>query len=260
MKNADLIRETLGTIAGMIRKREVSPVEVAEAHLERIAELNPELNAIVTLAPDVLERARAAEIAVMRGASGALLGVPLTIKDTIETAGLRTTSGSKMRMDYVPQTDAPAVARLKAAGAIVLGKSNAAEMAMDYTADNPVFGRTNHPLNHDLTPGGSSGGEAVAIATCMSPGGLGSDLAGSVRIPAHFCGVCGLKPTTGRVPGELQFPPSIGPYSLGSVIGPLARTAGDLRLLFAALSKDPFERRSHDLRGVRVGQRAGDSR
>ena len=253
MKNADLIQETLGTIAALIRKREVSPVEVVEAHLERIAELNPELNAIVTLAPDALERAHEAEIAVMRGASiGALHGVPVTIKDTIETAGLRTTSGSKMRMDYVPQTDAPAVARLKAAGAIVLGKSNASEMAMDYTADNPVFGRTNHPLNHELTPGGSSGGEAVAIATYMSPGGLGSDLAGSVRIPAHFCGVCGLKPTTGRVPGELQFPPSIGPYSLGAVIGPLARTAADLRLLFAALSKDPFERSSHDLRGVRV--------
>lgn len=253
MKNADLIKETLGTIAGMIRKRAVSPVEVVEAHLERIAELNPELNAIVTLAPDALERAREAEIAVMRGAAnGVLHGLPLTIKDTIETAGLRTTSGSKMRMDYVPQTDAPAVARLKAAGAIVLGKSNAAEMAMDYTADNPVFGRTNHPLNRNLTPGGSSGGEAVAIATFMSPGGLGSDLAGSVRIPAHFCGVCGLKPTTGRVPGELQFPPSIGPYSLGAVIGPLARTAADLRLLFAALSKDPFERNSHDLRGVRV--------
>ncbi|HEU5132757.1 MAG TPA: amidase, partial [Pyrinomonadaceae bacterium] len=203
MKNADLIKETLGTIATMIRQREVSPVEVVEAHLEQIERLNPELNAIVTLAPDAIERAREAEAALMRGDNvGALHGVPLTIKDTIETAGLRTTSGSKMRSDYVPRVDAPAVARLKTAGAIILGKSNAAEMAMDYTADNPVFGRTNHPLNHDLTPGGSSGGEAVAIATCMSPGGLGSDLAGSVRIPAHFCGVCGLKPTTGRVPGE----------------------------------------------------------
>jgi Asp-tRNA(Asn)/Glu-tRNA(Gln) amidotransferase A subunit family amidase len=247
------MKTDLRTIARLIQTREVSPVEVAEAHLERIARLNPELNAIVTLAPDVIERAREAEAAVMRGESvGALHGVPLTIKDTIETAGLRTTSGSKMRVDYVPTCDAPAVARLKAAGAIILGKSNAAEMAMDYTADNPVFGRTNHPLNHDLTPGGSSGGEAVAIATYMSPGGLGSDLAGSVRIPAHFCGICGLKPTTGRVPGELQFPPSIGPYSLGAVIGPLARTVSDLRLLFAALSKDPFERESHDLRGLRV--------
>src|SRR5690349_1026865 len=220
MKPTDLIQENLRTIARLIREREVSPVEVAKAHLKQIARLNPELNAIVTIAPDVIERARAAEAAVLRGVSlGALHGVPLTIKDTIETAGIRTTSGSKMRVDYVPQTDAPAVARLKAAGAIILGKSNAAEMAMDYTADNPVFGRTNHPLNRDLTPGGSSGGEAVAIATHMSPGGLGSDLAGSVRIPAHFCGICGLKPTTGRVPGELQFPPSIGPYSLGVELG-----------------------------------------
>src|SRR5215204_2286608 len=129
MKNTDLIKESLVAIAAMFRNREVSPVEVAEAHLERIARLNPELNAIVTLAPDLLERARAAEVALMRGAGiGALHGVPLTIKDTIETAGIRTTSGSKMRLDYVPQTDAPAVARLKAAGAIILGKSNAAEM------------------------------------------------------------------------------------------------------------------------------------
>ena len=245
----ELNQQTLGSIAKMIREREVSPVEVAEAHLERIAGLNPALNAIVTLAPDVLERARAAEAAVMRGEQlGSLHGVPITIKDTIETAGLRSTSGSVLRQDYVPETDAPAVARLKAAGAIVLGKTNAAEMAMDYTADNPVFGRTNHPLNPELTPGGSSGGEAVAIATCMSPGGLGSDLAGSVRIPAHFCGICGLKPTTGRVLGELQFPPSTGPYSLGAVIGPMARTAGDLRLMLGALSPDRFFIESQDIR------------
>ncbi|HEU4932181.1 MAG TPA: amidase [Pyrinomonadaceae bacterium] len=250
---AELVEQSLSAIAKLIRQREVSPVEVAEAHLERIARLNPALNAIVTLAPDVVERARAAEAALLRGDEvGALHGVPVTIKDTIDTAGLRTTSGSKIRADYVPETDAPAVARLKAAGAIVLGKTNAAEMAMDYNADNLVFGRTNHPLDSNLTPGGSSGGEAVAIATCMSPGGIGSDLAGSVRIPAHFCGICGLKPTTGRIPGEMQFPPSIGPYSLGAVIGPMARTVGDLRLLLGALSKDPFERSSFDLRGTRV--------
>ena len=233
----DLVAQSLATMARLIRDREVSPVEVAEAHLQRISELNPALNAIVTLAPDVLDRARKAEAVLMRGEKvGALHGVPVTIKDTIETAGLRTTSGSVIRGNYVPESDAPAVARLKRAGAIVLGKTNAAEMAMDYTADNPVFGRTNHPLNPELTPGGSSGGEAVAIATCMSPGGIGSDLAGSVRIPAHFCGICGLKPTTGRVPGELQFPPSTGPYSLGAVIGPMARTVEDLRLLYDALN------------------------
>jgi Asp-tRNA(Asn)/Glu-tRNA(Gln) amidotransferase A subunit family amidase len=249
----ELVEKSLSAIAKMIRGREVSPVEVAEAHLERISRLNPALNAIVTMAPDLVERARAAEAELLRGDKvGSLHGVPVTIKDTIDTAGLRTTSGSKIRIDYVPETDAPAVARLKAGGAIVLGKTNAAEMAMDYNADNPVFNRTNHPLDPNLTPGGSSGGEAVAIATCMSPGGIGSDLAGSVRIPAHFCGICGLKPTTGRIPGELQFPPSIGPYSLGAVIGPMARTVADLRLLFSALSTDPFDRSSFDLRGVRA--------
>jgi Asp-tRNA(Asn)/Glu-tRNA(Gln) amidotransferase A subunit family amidase len=249
----DLVSQSLETMARLIRDREVSPVEVAEAHLERIAELNPALNAIVTLAPDVLDRAKEAEAAVMRREQlGSLHGVPITIKDTIETAGLRSTSGSVLRQDYVPQTDAPAVACLKAAGAIVLGKTNSAEMAMDYTADNPVFGRTNHPLNPELTPGGSSGGEAVAIATFMSPGGLGSDLAGSVRIPAHFCGICGLKPTTGRVLGELQFPPSTGPYSLGAVIGPMARTVADLRVMLGALSPDPFGSESRDIRLIRA--------
>jgi len=225
----DITNHSLEKIKASIINREVSPVEVVEAYLERIARLNPKLNAIVTIAPDVLEQAKAAP-------AGPLHGVPLTIKDTIETAGLRTTSGSKTRIDYVPQVDAPAVARLKAAGAIILGKTNAAEMAMDYNADNPVFGRTIHTLNPELTPGGSSGGEAVAITTCMSPGGVGSDLAGSVRIPAHFCGICGLKPTTGRIPGEGQFPPSSGPYSLGAVIGPMARRVADLRLLFRVLS------------------------
>lgn len=247
----ELTTISLTRIAELIRKREVSPVEVAEAHLHRIEELNPFLNAIVTLAPDLLERAKDAEAALMRGESGgALHGVPVTIKDTIETAGLRTTSGSKMRIDYVPQTDAPAVARLKAAGAILLGKTNAAEMAMDYTAENPVFGRTNHPQDASLTPGGSSGGEAVAIATHMSPGGLGSDLAGSVRIPAHFCGICGLKPTTGLVPGEGQFPPSTGPYSLGAAIGPMARSAGDLRTLVNVLGNQQFVKQ--DLRSLRA--------
>jgi len=249
---SELIRQSLTTIAKLIQRRDVSPIEVAEAYLQQISELNPALNAIVTLAPDVLERARAAE--EPRDRSGPLHGVPITVKDTIETAGLLTTSGSKTRSNCVPATDAPAVARLKAAGAIILGKTNAAEMAMDYTADNPVFGRTNHPLNPDLTPGGSSGGEAVAIATHMSPGGLGSDLAGSVRIPAHFCGICGLKPTTGRVPGEGQFPPSTGPYSLGAVIGPMARTVADLRLLFRALTNKQEE----NLTAPRFAWYAGD--
>lgn len=246
MQNKELCEQSLTKLAELIRKREVSSVEVVEAHLEQISALNPALNAIVTLAAGVRVHA-----------DGPLAGVPVTVKDTIETAGIRTTSGSRIRADYVPVRDALAVARLKAAGAIVLGKTNAAEMAMDYNADNPVFGRTVHFLDSKLTPGGSSGGEAVAIATCMSPGGLGSDLAGSVRIPAHFCGICGLKPTTGRVPGEGQFPPSSGPYALGAVIGPMARTVADLRLLFEVLSGErPVGR---DLRkGLRFAWYADD--
>lgn len=223
-------------LARIIREREASPVEAAHAYLERIEQLNPTLNAIVTIAPDVLDQARQAEASFLRGdAPGPLHGLPITIKDTIETANLRTTSGSLIRAQYVPRVDAPSVARLRTAGAIILGKTNAAEMAMDYTADNPVFGRTNNPHDVSRTPGGSSGGEAAAIATCISAAGLGSDLAGSIRIPAHFCGIAGLKPTTGIVPGAGQFPPSIGPYSLGAAIGPMARRVEDLRILLSAL-------------------------
>jgi amidase len=224
-------------LAAFVRDRRLSPVEVVEAYLRRIEELNPALNAIVTLAPDLMEQARAAEARVMQGEDvGPLHGLPITIKDTIDTAGLKTTSGSRLRADHVPAFDAPAVARLRAAGALILGKTNTAEMAMDYTADNPLFGRTNNPHDASLTPGGSSGGEAAAIAAQLSAGGLGTDLAGSIRIPAHFCGIAGLKPGCGRVPPEAEFPESIGPYSLGSVVGPMGRNVADLRLLFKVLS------------------------
>ena len=229
-----LIEHNLTTLTQMIRSKEVSPVEVVEAHLQQIEKLNLQLNAIVTLAPDVLDQARRAEHELT---GRPLHGVPLTIKDTIETAGLLSTSGSRRRANYVPKRDAPAVARLKDAGALILGKTNASEMAMDYTGDNPVFGRTNNPHDLSKSPGGSSAGEAVAIATCMSPGGLGSDLAGSIRIPAHFCGIAGFKPATGYVPGSGQFPPSTGPYSLGAVIGPMARSVSDLDLLYRVLTE-----------------------
>jgi Asp-tRNA(Asn)/Glu-tRNA(Gln) amidotransferase A subunit family amidase len=234
---SELTSQSASTLVRLISDRSVSPVEVMAAHLAVIDQINSKLNAIVTIAPDAIQRAREAEAAVIRGdALGPLHGLPVTIKDTIETAGLRATSGSRMRADFIPESDAPAVRRLKEAGAIILGKTNCAEMAMDYTADNAVFGRANNPHNPLLTPGGSSGGEAAAIASCMSPGGLGSDLAGSIRIPAHFCGIVGLKPTVGQVPGAGQFPPSSGPYSLGAAIGPMARCVEDLHLLFKVLS------------------------
>lgn len=250
--------KSVGELSEMIRSKAISPVEVVNAFLQRIEKLNPKLNAVVTLNPDVLIKAREAEDAVVAGEfAGPLHGVPVTIKDTIETAGLLTTSGSAMRANFIPERDAPAVARLKAAGAIVLGKTNAAEMAMDYTGDNPVFGRTNNPYDLSLTPGGSSGGEGAAIASCMSPGGIGSDLAGSIRIPSHFCGIAGLKPTVGRVPGAGQFPPSTGPYSLGAAIGPMARSVSDLQLLFNVLAGTDTTTPSGDMaRKLRETQRA----
>jgi amidase len=255
----ELVSQSATSLAALIRERSVSPVEVVDAYLRRIEEVNPKLNAIVTVAADVREKASQAEAAIMRGELiGPLHGVPLTIKDTIETAGLRTTGGSTLRAEFIPERDAPAVARLKAAGAIILGKTNTAEMAMDYTADNPVFGRTNNPHDLSLTPGGSSGGEAAAIASCLSPGGIGSDLAGSVRIPAHFCGIAGLKPTVGSVPGAGQFPPNTGPYALGASIGPMARTVGDLRLLFSVLSGKEIAADGPSVPGLRVAYYSDD--
>lgn len=249
----EITAKSLTTLAALIRSREASPVDVVQAYLHRIAQINPKLNAIVTLAPDVIEKAREAEAAVIRGNTlGPLHGIPITIKDTIETKGLRTTSGSALRADFVPDRDADAVARLKAAGAIILGKTNTAEMAMDYTTDNPVFDRAINPHNPLLTTGGSSGGEAAAIASFMSPAGIGTDLAGSIRIPAHFCGIAGLKPSVGRVPGGGQFPPCTGPYSLGAVIGPMARSANDLKLLFDVLAGNGRmgDRGDTELKGV----------
>ncbi|HXD30034.1 MAG TPA: amidase [Pyrinomonadaceae bacterium] len=241
------------SLAKLMREREVSPVEIAEAYLARIERLNPKLNAIVTLSPKLIEDAKAAEAKLIHGELlGPLHGVPFTVKDTIDTGGLRTTSGSAMRENYIPDHDAPAVVRMKGAGAILLGKTNTAELAMEYSADNPVFGRTLNPHDHTRTPGGSSGGEAAAIATCMSAAGLGSDLAGSIRIPAHFCGIAGFKPATASVPGAGQFPPSAGPYSLGSVIGPLARRVEDLRMIFHVLAGNDLTLGSKDLRGLRV--------
>lgn len=234
---SDITSLSATQLVEQIRSRALSSIEIVEAYLRRIEEFNPKLNAIVTLATDVIEKAEAAQSAVMRGEPlGPLHGLPFTVKDTIETAGLRSTSGSPVRAQFVPDHDALAVARLRAAGAILLGKTNAAEMAMDYNTDNPVFGRATNPYDPLRTTGGSSGGEAVAIAACMSPGGLGSDLAGSVRIPAHFCGIVGLKPTVGQVPGGGQFPAAEGPYALGSVIGPMARTVADLQLFFNVLA------------------------
>jgi Asp-tRNA(Asn)/Glu-tRNA(Gln) amidotransferase A subunit family amidase len=241
--STDLTQYSATNLAAMIRQRVVSPVEVVEAFLRRIDDINPRLNAIITIAPDVLDRAREAEKAQSRSAGlGALHGVPLTIKDTIETAGLLTAAGSKRLIDHVPSDDAPAVARLKAAGALILGKTNVPEMAMTYECENPVYGRTLNPHNEDFSPGGSGGGEAAAIAAHLSPAGLGSDLSGSIRIPANFCGIFGLKPTPGFAPNIGHIPPVIGLLSWGAAFGPMARSVEDLRLIFGTLKSGELSR------------------
>ena len=235
----DLTAKSATELAAQIRTRRISAVEVVEAHLKRIEQVNPSLNAIVTVASDALDCARAADEHLCDGIVGPLHGVPLTIKDTIDTKGLRTTYGSRLRANHVPDHDATAVTRLRAAGAIILGKTNTPEMAIPYETDNPVFGRTNNPHDPKRTSGGSSGGEAAAIAAHLSPAGIGSDLSGSIRVPAHFCGISGLKPTTGRVPMDGHVPEATGALSLGACIGPMARRVIDLALLFNVLADSP---------------------
>ena len=250
-----LTTKSLTELADLVRHRKVSPVEVLDAHLRRIDSLNGSLNAIITIAPNALEEARLAEQRLVEGgAVPPLLGVPVTIKDTIETAGIRSTSGSLVRKDFVPRVDAPAVARLRAAGAIVLGKTNTPEMAIPYETDNPIFGRTNNPYDHYRTPGGSSGGEAAAIASCLSPGGVGSDLSGSIRVPAHFCGIVGLKPTSGRIPLVGHIPQASGPLATAACLGPMARTVADVSLLYNVLSAGEVEKplALEELRRLRV--------
>lgn len=253
----ELTTVSASRLAELMRRREVSPVEVAEAYLRRVETHNPSLNAVVTVAADVLERAREAEAALTRGdATGALHGVPLTIKDTFDVRGVRSTCGSRVRAEFVPGEDAQAVARLRAAGAVILGKTNCPEFALDYTAENPVFGRTLNPHDRERTPGGSSGGCAAAVAARLTPASLGSDLAGSVRIPAHFCGVAALRPTASRVPGGGHLPPVFGPHALGAGLGPIARGVEDLELLFGVLSASREDKAS--LEGVRVAWYADD--
>jgi amidase len=233
---SELTEKPLAEIAALIKKGEVSPVEVVEAYLRRVGQYNPLLRAVVTLNPQAREEAQEAEKAVAaKQKLGPLHGVPVTVKDTIETAGMRTSAGSRLLKRNMPEQDAPAVKRLRAAGAIILGKTNASELAVAYDSDNPVFGRTNNPHDVARSPGGSSGGEAAAIASCLSAGGLGTDLAGSIRIPAHFCGIVGLKPTSGLVANEGQWPRPVGPLGLGAAIGPMARRVADAQLLFEVL-------------------------
>lgn len=228
-------------MAGLVRSRQVSPVELVETHLARIEQLNPSLNAYIYVDTEAARRhARAADAALASNSSresfGPLFGVPLSMKSSVEVAGWPYECGSALRKNYVAAEDAPLVARLRAAGAILLGNTNVPEFLMAYETDNSLYGRTNNPWDPARTPGGSSGGEAAAIAAGCSAGGVGSDGGGSIRIPAHFVGICGLKPTPGRIPSIGHYPASAGPFAHLGVVGPMARTMADVTRLFEVMA------------------------
>ncbi len=225
-------------MAQRVRAKQVSPVELVSAHLRRIEQLQPRLNAFVMVDGDrVLRHAAEAEAALMREAeTPPLLGVPISIKSSIDVAGLRCEAGSRLRAGYAAFCDAPLVARLKRAGAIVVGNTNTPELLMAYETNNVLNGRTSNPWDLERTPGGSSGGESAAIAAGCVAAGVGSDGGGSIRLPAHFTGICGLKPTPGRIPGTQHFPACVGPFAFMGVVGPMARTIGDLKIMLRVMA------------------------
>jgi amidase len=236
---SDMIHSSVVQLAKAIKAKEVSSVEVVQACLKRIEEVNPKINAVVQLRGDeALDEARLADQAWARGESHGLLhGIPMTIKDSLDTAGVITTGGTLGRKNFVPEKDATVVTRLKNEGAILLGKTNTPELTLAFETNNLIYGRTSNPYDLTRSSGGSSGGAAAIIASGGSPFDIGSDYAGSIRLPAHFCGVAGIKPTSGRVPRTGH----IIPYAAGATdafqtIGPLARTVDDLTLLLGIIA------------------------
>jgi Asp-tRNA(Asn)/Glu-tRNA(Gln) amidotransferase A subunit family amidase len=232
----DLVLQPATIQLQMLRAGELSIPELAEAHLRQIERLNPILNAFADFDRErVRTQARALE-AQPADKRGPLHGLPVTVKSSIATAGYKCEIGSLNHKGDIPREDAIVVARLRAAGALILGTTNCPEFLMAYETANDLHGQTRNPWDLDRTPGGSSGGESAAIAAGMSAAGLGSDSGGSVRVPAHFTGICSLKPTPGRIPGRGHLPPCVGPFSTLGAIGPMARTIADIDLMFRTLS------------------------
>jgi len=266
---SEVVLMSLCEMADAIRQHKISSLDLVEAHIARIERLNPRLNAYTHTDFDrARAEARAADAGVHSAAGskslGSLHGVPMSMKSSIDVAGWPCECGSLLRRDYFAPTDAPLVARLRAAGAIMLGNTNVPEFLMAWETDNSLHGRTNNPWDPDRTPGGSSGGEAAAIASGCSAGGIGSDGGGSIRVPSHFSGICGLKPTPGRVPSTGHFPGSAGPFAQLGVVGPMARTVRDVERIFQVVAgPDPGDpcsapvplRHSSDaeIRKLRVG-------
>jgi amidase len=227
-------RDATGLVSGLAR-RELSVREVTEAFLRRVSEFNPALNAVVTLNPRVLDEAIESDRRLQAGAAvRPLEGVPFVVKDVVPTKSIRTTYGSLLFADHTPSEDAVAVERMRAAGAILIGKTNTPEFATDLSTTNKLFGLTRNPVNLNFSAGGSSGGTASAIAADMAPIGIGTDHGGSIRIPAAWCGICGLRPSPGRVP---KYPDEYGWDTLvAHVQGPMARTVADVGLMLAVLA------------------------
>jgi Asp-tRNA(Asn)/Glu-tRNA(Gln) amidotransferase A subunit family amidase len=233
----DLVLEPAVRQLELLRTGAVSVTELAEAQIRQIERLNPELNAFADFdAGRVLERARKHDAWRGTHARRPLFGLPVTVKSSIATRGFKCEIGSLLHKGDVPREDAVVVARLRAAGALILATTNCPEFLMAYETANLLHGRTRNPWDLERTPGGSSGGESAAIAAGMSAAGLGSDSGGSVRVPAHFTGICSLKPTPGRIPGRGHLPPCVGPFQILGAIGPMARTVADVALLFRTLS------------------------
>jgi amidase len=240
----DLYFASACRLLSMLRAREVSSTELTRAFYDRIRKVNPRLNAIVTLCEEraLKEAAESDRQLAAKNGIRPLEGLPITIKDSIATEGVRSTDGMKILEHNLPDRDAPTVARYRQAGAVIIGKTNIPEMAMDYDCENPVFGATNNPWNPGRVPGGSSGGEAAALAAGFCALGLGSDYGGSIRVPAHFSGVVGLKPTWGTIPGSGHLFGPFDPFAPGpppvvsmATIGPMARYVEDLTLAYNIL-------------------------
>ena len=269
----DLMFKSAAELARLIRTKAISSEELVRAHVRRILEVNRALNAVCQLdEKSALKSARAADAALARGDKpGPLHGVPMTIKDSFDTQGIISTGGTSGRAKYIPSHDATAVARLRAAGAIILGKTNTPELTISYETENLIYGRTNNPYDLTRTPGGSSGGAAAIVAVGGSPLELGSDTAGSIRIPAHFCGIAGLKPTYGRVSRAGHIIPPGGVVGRQTHIGPLARFVEDLALALSIISGPdpedpdvvpviPADHTKIDVQSLRVGYFADDGK
>jgi amidase len=233
----DLCSASATWLAEAVRTRQISSLEVVDACLARIEKVNPAINAVVRLTDDARERARQADTELAAGIiRGPLHGVPFTIKDSLDTAGVVTTAGTVGWRDRVPGRDATVVARLKAAGGILLGKTNTPEFTWSDETDNDVYGRTSNPYDLSRTPGGSSGGPAAIVAAGGSPFDIGSDTGDSIRQPAHVCGIAGLKPTSGRVPRTGHWPGYEGLFESFTQLGPMARRVEDLELLLPIIA------------------------